>query len=97
MATYSIVPIGESADKYLALVERIRLNLAELYDTGRWKRYYTEAELLAQARELASLQDRWTEIAERSRKSLPAIEHWTAAPPDPSANETMPLRVAWAS
>jgi hypothetical protein len=76
---YSIVPIGESADKYLALVERIRANLADLYDTGRWRRYYSEAELLARARELATLQDKWADIAERSRRRLPAIENGAAA------------------
>ena len=79
MANYSIVPIGEAADKYLALVERIRANLADLYDTGRWRRYYSEAELLARARELATLQDKWADIAERSRRRLPAIENGAAA------------------
>jgi hypothetical protein len=78
MATYSIVPIGELADKYLALVERCQANLADLYETGRWRRYYSEAELLAHAREFATLHDKWAEIAERTHGKLPALEQWAA-------------------
>ena len=99
MPTYSIVPIAQSADKHLALVERMRASLADLYETGRWKHYYSEAELLAQARELATLHDKWAAITGRARQTLPALEQWTApAPPpppspDPSAGETQ-LRAA---
>jgi hypothetical protein len=99
MPTYSIVPIAQSADKHLALVERMRASLADLYEAGRWKHYYSEVELLAQARELATLHDKWAAIAERTRQTLPALEQWTApAPPpppspDPSAGETQ-LRAA---
>ena len=84
MPTYSIVPIAQSADKHLALVERMRASLADLYETGRWKHYYSEAELLAQARELATLHDKWAAIAERTRQTLPALEQWTALPPSPA-------------
>jgi hypothetical protein len=94
MVRYSIVPIGESADKYLALVERIRTNLADLYETGRWKRYYSEAELLAHARELAALHDTWAEIAERARKKLPALEQWATPSPTVLASESTPFRAA---
>jgi hypothetical protein len=97
MATYSIVPIAQSADKHLALVERIRANLADLYETGRWRHYYSETELLAHARELATLHDKWAAIAERARTNLPALEQWTAPvppPPDASPNEPAPLRAA---
>jgi hypothetical protein len=100
MPTYSIVPISESADKYLALVERIRASLVDLYETGRWKHYYSEAELLAHARELATLHDKWAVIADRARTKLPALEQWTAPPtpppplPDVSESEPTPLRAA---
>jgi hypothetical protein len=80
MPTYSIVPIAQLADKHLALVDRIRANLADLYETGRWKRYYSEAELLAHARELAGLHDKWAAIAEHARTSGPGLEQWTARP-----------------
>jgi|HubBroStandDraft_6_1064221.scaffolds.fasta_scaffold81510_1 hypothetical protein len=94
MPTYSIVPIAHSADKHLALVERIRANLADLYETGRWKLYYSEAELLAQARELASLHDKWAAISERARQTLPALEQWTAPSPDASPDEPTRLHAA---
>ena len=94
MPTHSIVPIAYSADKHLALVERIRANLADLYDTGRWKRYYSEAELLAHARELASLHGKWAAISERAHAKLPALEQWTAPPPDASPDEPTRLRAA---
>ena len=84
MPTYSIVPIAQSADKHLALVERMRASLADLYETGRWKHYYSEAELLAQARELATLHDKWAAITGRARQTLPALEQWTASPPSPA-------------
>jgi hypothetical protein len=47
MATYSIVPTAEVADKYLALAEQSCIHIAELYQTGRWRHYYSETELLA--------------------------------------------------
>jgi len=90
MPTYSIVPIAQSADKHLALVERMRASLANLYETGRWKHYYSEAELLAQARELATLHDNWSAIAERARQTLPDLEQWTALPPSPAPAPATP-------
>jgi hypothetical protein len=62
----------------------MRASLADLYETGRWKHYYSETELLAQARELATLHDNWAAIAERARQTLPALEQWTALPPSPT-------------
>lgn len=34
------------ASKWLAICERRRDDLLELYHSGRWRRYHTEAELL---------------------------------------------------
>jgi hypothetical protein len=95
MATYSIVQSAEVADKYLALVERFRANFAELYETGRWKHYYSETELLARVHELIILRDKWTEVAALGRKRLPTLQHWTPEPPsDAPANEAMRQRAA---
>jgi uncharacterized repeat protein (TIGR03809 family) len=53
------------AQKWRTLAERRRAHFVELYDSGRWKRYYTEAELLYRMREAIRQSERWAEIAPR--------------------------------
>ena len=47
------------ARKWHALAERRRNHLAELYETGQWKRYYNEETLLTQMREAVREVERW--------------------------------------
>jgi uncharacterized repeat protein (TIGR03809 family) len=54
------------AQKWRDLAERRRDYYAELYRSGRWKRYYTEQELIERMREVADAVDQWGEIAPRS-------------------------------
>ena len=51
------------AQKWRTLAERRRDHLVELYDSGRWKHYYTEGELLYRMREAIQQAERWAEIA----------------------------------
>lgn len=51
------------ARKWLALAERRRAHVAELRDSGRWKHYYTPAELLEALREAVAARDRWATLA----------------------------------
>jgi uncharacterized repeat protein (TIGR03809 family) len=51
------------AQKWRALAERRRAHFLELYDSGRWKRYYSETQFLYRLREAIRLSERWIEIA----------------------------------
>jgi uncharacterized repeat protein (TIGR03809 family) len=53
------------AQKWRTLAERRRDHLVEIYDSGRWKHYYTEGELLYRMREAIQQVERWAEIAPR--------------------------------
>ena len=63
MATHPIVPTADVARKFLALIDQRRAHLSELYDTGRWKHYYTAEELLEALREAVTMRDAWAKIA----------------------------------
>ena len=49
----------EIARKWCALVQRRREYLAELYRSGRYKKYFTEQALLNQMREAAAAAQQW--------------------------------------
>ena len=48
------------ARKWHALAERRRKHLAELYQSGSWKRYFTEETLRSQMHEATREVDRWS-------------------------------------
>jgi uncharacterized repeat protein (TIGR03809 family) len=53
----------ELAQRWRELAEKRRAHLIELYDSGRWKHYYTEEQLVARMREAINLADRWDRLA----------------------------------
>ena len=55
--------LEEVAQKWRALAERRRAHFVELYQSGRWKRYYTEEQFLHCMREAMRASERWAEIA----------------------------------
>jgi uncharacterized repeat protein (TIGR03809 family) len=57
-------PLDEVAQKWRDIAERRREHFIRLYDSGRWKLYYTEEEFLARVREAVALVNRWAAIAE---------------------------------
>src|SRR5262249_28516977 len=67
------------AQKWRALAERRRAHFLDLYDSGRWRRYYNEERFLYRMREAAGLAERWAEIARgrwvnlRRRKVTPFL------------------------
>lgn len=73
MPRHPIVSLADVAQKYLALVERSRANLTELYDTGRWKHYYSAPEFVTHARNLERLRELWTHAATCGSNGLPAL------------------------
>ncbi len=44
------------------LAERRRAHFVELYDTGRWKRYSTEEQLLVRMREAIRMVETWERL-----------------------------------
>jgi uncharacterized repeat protein (TIGR03809 family) len=53
----------EITRKWHALAERRRAHLVELYDSGRWKRYYDENEFVTEMREAVRLTDAWARLS----------------------------------
>jgi hypothetical protein len=58
-------PYDDLARKWLALAERRRAHVVELRDSGRWKHYYTQEELLDAMHEAVRTCDQWAKIAGR--------------------------------
>ncbi|MFY9991048.1 MAG: TIGR03809 family protein [Rhodoplanes sp.] len=50
----------ETIRKWLALAERRKAHLVELYQSGRWRLYYTEADFISRLREAIREVDRWS-------------------------------------
>jgi uncharacterized repeat protein (TIGR03809 family) len=73
---YALDPI---AQKWRALAERRRAHLVQLYDSGRWKLYFSEEQLLHHMREAVRLTERWAEIAPRAADEVFAEQARVAA------------------
>jgi uncharacterized repeat protein (TIGR03809 family) len=56
-------PYDSIARRWLALVERRHANFIDLYETGRWRHYYTETEFLEEIRKVLRVRDQWAAIA----------------------------------
>jgi uncharacterized repeat protein (TIGR03809 family) len=61
-------PYDKLAQKWRDLAERRRAHIIELYDSGRWKHYYTEQELVASLREATELLETWEALARAGAK-----------------------------
>ncbi len=59
----TIRPYDQLAQKWSKLAERRRAHFIELYKTGRWKHYYTEAEFFVQLRDVFRAADEWEKLA----------------------------------
>jgi len=55
--------LDEVAQKWRALAERRLAHFVELYESGRWRHYYSEEQLLHRMREAVRLSERWAQIA----------------------------------
>ena len=45
------------------LADRRRSHFVELYESGRWKLYYKEADFIARMREVVQAAERWEKLA----------------------------------
>ena len=62
------------AQKWRALAARRRAHFLELYDSGRWKHYYSEEQFLYRMREAIRMTQRWSEIAPAMDEVAPGQE-----------------------
>lgn len=51
------------AARWRDLAMRRHAHFVELYDSGRWRHYYTEQEFVAELRVLSEMVERWRRIA----------------------------------
>ena len=56
-------PYDSIARGWLALVERRQRNFIELCTTGRWRHYYTRAQLIDEVRKVLYLRAEWARLA----------------------------------
>ena len=56
----------EVTRKWLALAQRRKAHLVDLYESGRWRLYYTEAEFIDRLREAIHGVDRWNATEQAS-------------------------------
>lgn len=61
----SAVPV-ETIRRWLALAERRKAHLVDLYHSGRWRLYYTEADFISRLREAIREIDRWSATEQAS-------------------------------
>jgi uncharacterized repeat protein (TIGR03809 family) len=54
---------AELTQRWRDLAQKRRAHLIELYDSGRWKHYYTEEQLVVRMREAINLADKWERLA----------------------------------
>jgi len=78
-ARHSAQRFDEIAQKWRNFAQRRRDYFIELYDSGRWKHYYSEAQFIDRMREAIQLSERWIEIAPRPADEVFAQQARAAA------------------
>jgi uncharacterized repeat protein (TIGR03809 family) len=63
MSASSTASMAATAAKWRDLAMRRHAHFVDLYDSGRWRRYYTEEEFVAELRTLGQVVERWKGIA----------------------------------
>jgi hypothetical protein len=63
MAIQQTSPYDAVARGWLALVERRKAHLVDLFETGRWRHYFTEAELLSELHAVNLACERFADVA----------------------------------
>jgi uncharacterized repeat protein (TIGR03809 family) len=63
----------EVSRKWRGLAQRRKEHLVDLYNSGRWRLYYSEAEFLQRVREAARMVDLWSATEQASSEPEPAV------------------------
>ena len=56
-------PSDQIARRWRDLADRRRSHFIELYESGRWKLYYSEADFVLRLREVFQAAERWEKLA----------------------------------
>ena len=88
-------PYDSIARRWLALVERREQHFADLSQSGRWRRYYTQTEFLNEMRKVLQVRNQWAALAGVPVKSQPSDdmrgrEAASVSRPLPNANRGRP-------
>jgi uncharacterized repeat protein (TIGR03809 family) len=73
------------AQRWRDFAERRRADFTELYESGRWPRYYSEERLLERMREVVQSAERWTQITAGLAAKAPPPEVLQPRVPDPTS------------
>lgn len=57
------LPSDQIAQRWRDLAERRRSHFIELYQSGRWKHYYSEADFISRMREVVQAAEQWEKLA----------------------------------
>jgi len=66
--------MDEPARKWRDLAERRRAHFVDLYQTGRWKHYYTDSEFLQEMRKAILMAQRWAQLAPKPEDRIQPAE-----------------------
>ena len=65
------IPPDQVAKRWRDLADRRRSHFVELYESGRWKLYYSEADFIARMREVVQAAERWEKLASGLAPKIP--------------------------
>ncbi len=98
----NVVCSRELAARWCALAERRLAHLTELFDSGRWRRYYSDKSLLDDIRNAKAAVQTWKALSleplvpsvQPKLVPVPAPEAVMVAPPAPPLRLTAPVKIA---
>lgn len=59
----TVFPSEQIAQRWRDLAARRRTHFIELYQSGRWKHYYSEADFVLRMREVCQAAEQWEKLA----------------------------------
>jgi uncharacterized repeat protein (TIGR03809 family) len=71
-ARASALPPDQVALRWRDLAERRRSHFVELYESGRWKHYYSEADFVQRMREVVAAAEEWEKLVSRQTAKRPS-------------------------
>ena len=72
-----------AAARWLALAEKRLAHLKEMFESGRWRRYYNEVEFLGLINESRAAVRSWRRLAAKPSEPLVAMPTASMLPPSP--------------